>query len=125
MAQNDKRKALYIGSDEQEWAKVLDNYFLSDLVLEGFGDEPIAKYGSYRKIPKELREKILNWPRDQKYYHKELLGVTKEKQEMEDTTLPEVDELDSRIKNLESMFKQLKEMKDRKERDDRESCGSS
>ena len=121
MAKNDKGEAIYIGSDEEEWAKVLDNYFLSDLVLEGFGDEPIAEYGSYRKIPKELRQKILNWLRQQNNYYEELLGVTKEKQEAADTGLPKVDDLEMRISKLEAVFKYLKECK---ERDDAENSGS-
>ena len=104
---------MYNGSDEQEWEKVLDNYFLFDLVLERFGDEPIAKYGLYRKIPKELSEKILNWLRDQKYYYEELLGVTEEKQEAADIGLSKVDDLKTRIKNLEDVFKHLKERKEK------------
>ena len=69
--------------DEEEWAKVLDNYFLSDLVLDGFGDEPIAEYGSYRKIPKELRKQILNWLRKQDAYYEMLLGDTQEEEKQE------------------------------------------
>ena len=88
---------------------MLDDNFLFDLVLEEFSDEPTSEYDSYRKIPKELREKILNWLRKQKYYYEELLGVPEEKQEVADTGLLEVDDLERRISNLEDVFKQLKE----------------
>ncbi|PWA59381.1 hypothetical protein CTI12_AA389710 [Artemisia annua] len=55
MANNGKGKSIYIGTEEEEWDKVLSNSYLLDLVLEGYGAEPIAEHGSYRQIPP-------NWP---------------------------------------------------------------
>jgi hypothetical protein len=64
MANNDKGKSLMIGeekSSEKSWGKVLLNDEVFDEVLEAFGDEVIARYGSYANIGKEMIEEILQW----------------------------------------------------------------
>ncbi|PWA36561.1 hypothetical protein CTI12_AA595260 [Artemisia annua] len=45
MANNGKGKSIYIGTEEEEWDKVLSNSYLLDLVLEGYGGEPIEEHG--------------------------------------------------------------------------------
>ncbi|PWA57443.1 zinc finger, GRF-type [Artemisia annua] len=44
------------------------------IILEGFGAEPIAEYGAYSKIPKDLRKQILTWLRKQPGYYEMLVG---------------------------------------------------
>ncbi|PWA64229.1 zinc finger, GRF-type [Artemisia annua] len=63
---------IYIGTEKEEWEKVLDTPYCMDLVLEGFGAEPIAEYGAYSKIPKDLRKQILTWLRKQPGYYEML-----------------------------------------------------
>ncbi|PWA35878.1 hypothetical protein CTI12_AA605380 [Artemisia annua] len=58
MANNGKGKSIYIGTEEEEWDKVLSNSYLLDLVLEGYGGEPIEEHGSYKQIPPKLN----SWP---------------------------------------------------------------
>ncbi|PWA63815.1 zinc finger, GRF-type [Artemisia annua] len=58
--------------EEEEWKKVLNNHYLMDLVLEGYGAEPIAEYDAYSKIPKDLRKRILTWLRKQAGYYEML-----------------------------------------------------
>ncbi|PWA96165.1 hypothetical protein CTI12_AA041840 [Artemisia annua] len=94
MAKNGKGKAIYIGSEEEEWETVLRNYYLTDLVLDGYGAEPIDEYGSYRKIPKELRKQILTWLRKQNGYYEMLLEEGEDKQQTVDTGLPKFGELE-------------------------------
>lgn len=109
----------YFGSDEEEWAKVLSNTRLFDEVVDTFGVEPIDKYGSYKNISKELREKILKWLRRKLYYYLELLGAGEGNQDPEDIKLSEVYDMERRITNLEVLFAHLKE------RNERKGCGSS
>ncbi|PWA44155.1 hypothetical protein CTI12_AA530400 [Artemisia annua] len=66
--------AIYIGTEKEEWEKVLETPFCMDLVLEGFGAEPIAEYGAYSKIPKDLRKQIITWLRKQPGYYEMLVG---------------------------------------------------
>lgn len=92
MANNGKGKSIYIGTEEEEFDKVLRTYYLNDLLLDAFGGKPIDEYGSYRKIPKELRTKILTHLRKQDGYYEALLSddeeEEEEKQEPVDTVLP-------------------------------------
>ncbi|PWA59157.1 hypothetical protein CTI12_AA394830 [Artemisia annua] len=97
--------AIYIGAEEEEWKKVLDNHYLMDLVLEGYGAEPIAEYGAYSKIPKELRKQILTWLRKQPGYYEMLVG-------------------EERKERKEKVMKE-KEMKKRKKKGDAEGRGSN
>ncbi|PWA54205.1 zinc finger, GRF-type [Artemisia annua] len=102
--------AIYIGTEKEEWEKVLDIPYCMDLVLEGFGAEPIAEYGVYSKIPKDLRKQILTWLRKQPGYYEMLhLKNKKEKKEKE---------------RKEKEMKE-KEMKKRKKKDDAEGSGSN
>jgi hypothetical protein len=121
MANNGKGKSIYIGTEEEEFDKVLRTYYLNDLLLDAFGGEPIDEYGSYRKIPKELRTKILTHLRKQDGYYEALLSddeeEEEEKQEPVDTVLPKFDELEQKISNLEKVFKYLKEKKDKEEKE--------
>ena len=118
MANNGKGKGIYIGTEEEEFDKVLRTYYLNDLLLDAYGGEPIDEYGSYRKIPKELRTKILTYLRKQDGYYEALLSdEEEEKKEPVDTVLPKVDDLGQRISNLEKVFKYLKEKKDKKEKE--------
>ena len=39
--------AIYIGSEEEEYKKVLKNDYLMDLLLDGYGAEPIDEYGPW------------------------------------------------------------------------------
>jgi hypothetical protein len=119
MENNGKGKGIYIGTEEEEFDKVLRTYYLNDLLLDAFGGEPIDEYGSYRKIPKELRTKILTHLRKQDAYYEALLSdeEEEEKQEPMDTILPKFDELEQKISNLEKVFKYLKEKKDNKEKE--------
>ena len=101
--------AIYIGSEEEEYQKILKNDYLKDLLLDGYNAEPIDEYGSYRKVPKELRKQMLTWLRKQDGYYEMLLGDTQEeeeKQETMDTCLPQF-ELELRIPHLEDMLKHL------------------
>ena len=64
MANNDKGKALFTGTDqssEKMWAKVLLNDEVFKEVLVEFGDEVIAKHGSYKNIGNGMIEFILEW----------------------------------------------------------------
>ena len=118
MANNGKGKTIYIGTEEAEFDKILRNSYLNDLLLDGYGAEPIDEHGSYRKIPKELRTQILTYLRKQDGYYEALLGDSEEdeeKQETVDTGLPNFDELEQRISHLEVVFKLLKDKKDKKE----------
>ena len=122
MANNGRRKSIYIGTEEEEFDKVLRNYYLNDLLLDGYGAEPIDEYGSYRQIPKELRTQILTYLRKQDGCYEALLGDSEEekeeeKQETVDTVLPKFDELEQRISHLEVVFKHLKDKKDKKEKE--------
>ena len=119
MANNFKGKGIYIGTEEEEFDKVLRNHYLNDLLLDGYGVEPIDENGSYRKIPKELRTQILTWLRKQDGYYAMFLGDTKEeeKQETVDTGLPKFDELEQRISHLEYVLKHLKDKNERKEKE--------
>ena len=119
MANNEKGKSIYIGTEEEEWDSVLNNCYLLDLVLEGYGGEPIEEHGSYKKIPPKLRKEILTWLRQQNGYYEMLLGDEEEEEEQEhvDNVLPKVDELEQKISNLEKVFKYLKEQKDKKEKE--------
>ncbi|PWA80071.1 hypothetical protein CTI12_AA200400 [Artemisia annua] len=102
--------AIYIGTEKEEWEKVLNTPYLLDLVLEGFGAEPIAEYGAYSKIPKDERKRILTWLRKQPGYYEMLhLKSKKEKKEKE---------------GKEKEMKE-KEMKKRKKKDDAEGSGSN
>ncbi|PWA66711.1 hypothetical protein CTI12_AA324740 [Artemisia annua] len=114
--------AIYIGTEEEEWKKVLENHYLMDLVLHAYGNEPIAEYGSYWEIPKELRKQILTWLRKQDGYYEMLLVDTEEeeKQDNKDTVLPQFDELEERISHLEYVLKHLKAKKERKEKERKE-----
>ncbi|PWA41938.1 hypothetical protein CTI12_AA549500 [Artemisia annua] len=49
MTNNGKGKSIYIGTEEEEWDKVLSNSYLLDLVLEGYGGEPIEEHAE--KLP--------------------------------------------------------------------------
>ena len=122
MANNEKGKSIYIGTEEEEWDSVLNNCYLLDLVLEGYGGEPIEEHGSYKKIPPKLRKEILTWLRQQNGYYEMLLGDEEDEEEEEeqehvDNVLPKVDELEQKISNLEKVFKYLKEQKDKKEKE--------
>ena len=114
--------AIYIGTEEEEWKKVLDNPFLLDLVLEGYGAEPIDEYGAYAKIPKELRKRILNWLRKQPYYYEMLVGDMEEVEEQEEKEekKEEEDELDQRISHLEDVLKHLKHKKEKRQNEKKE-----
>ncbi|PWA46477.1 oxysterol-binding protein, PH domain-like protein [Artemisia annua] len=102
--------AIYIDTEKEEWEKVLDIPYCMDLVPEGFGTEPIAEYGAYSKIPKDLRKQILTWLRKQPGYYEMLhLKNKKEKKEKE---------------RKEKEMKE-KEMKKRKKKDDAEGSGSN
>ncbi|PWA82972.1 hypothetical protein CTI12_AA132600 [Artemisia annua] len=70
--------AIYIGTEKEEWGKVLETPFCMDLVLEGFGAEPIAEYGAYSKIPKDLRKQIFTWLRKQPGYYEMLVAWSPE-----------------------------------------------
>ncbi|PWA44794.1 hypothetical protein CTI12_AA524200 [Artemisia annua] len=96
MANNGKGKSIYIGTEEEEWDKVLSNSYLLDLVLEGYGGEPIEEHGSCKQIPPKFRKQILTWLRKQNGYYKMLL---------------------ERISRLEVAFKYLKDMKDKREQE--------
>ena len=64
MANNEKGKSLLNEADEsieKTWAKVLLNDEMFEEVLYEFGDEVIARYGSYKNIGKEMIEVILKW----------------------------------------------------------------
>ncbi|PWA80813.1 WRKY domain, Leucine-rich repeat domain, L domain-like protein [Artemisia annua] len=74
MANNGKGKSIYIGTEEEEFDKVLRTYYLNDLLLDAYGAEPIDEYGSYRQIPKELRTQILTYLRKQDGYYEALLS---------------------------------------------------
>ena len=121
MANNGKGKGIYIGTEEEEFDKVLRTDYLNDLLLDSYGAEPIDEYGSYRQIPKELRTQILTYLRKQDGYYEALLSddeeEEEEKQEPVDTVLPKFDELEQKISNLEKVFKYLKEKKDKKEKE--------
>ncbi|PWA36349.1 hypothetical protein CTI12_AA600160 [Artemisia annua] len=108
--------AIYIGAEEEEWKKVLDNHYLMDLVLEGYGAESIAEYGAYSKISKELRKQILTWLRKQPGYYEMLISKELRKQIL--TWLrkqPGYYEM-LRISHLEDVLKHLKNKKEKKER---------
>ena len=126
MANNAKGKAIYIGSEEEEWEKVLNNCYLLDLVLEGFGAEPIEEYGSYMKIPPKSRNQILTWLRKQDGYKEMLLGeddeeeqneLKEESQQIMRNRLAKFNELSHRISDLEVVLKHLKDKKDSIERE--------
>ena len=110
MANNGKGKSIYIGTEDEEFDKVLRTYYLNDLLLDAYGGEPI-----------ELRTKILTHLRKQDGYYEALLSdddeEEEEKQEPVDTVLPKFDELEQKISNLEKVFKYLKEKKDKKEKE--------
>lgn len=114
--------AIHIRSEEEEYKKVLNNDFLMDLLLEGYGAEPIDEYGSYMKVPNKCMKQMLNWLRQQEGYYEMLLGYTpiqeeEEKQETVDTGISQFDELEQRISHLEYLLKHLKDKKDRKEKE--------
>lgn len=121
MANNGKGKGIYIGTEEEEFDKVLKTYYLNDLLLDAYGAEPIDEYGFYRQIPKELRTKILTYMRKQDGYYEALLSdleeEEEEKQEPMDIVLPKFDELEQKISHLEVVFKHLKDKKDKKEKE--------
>ena len=118
MANNGKGKSIYIGTEEEEWDKVLRNCYLLDLVLEGYGGEPIEEHGSYKQIPPKFRKQILTWLRKQNGYYEMLLGDDEEeKEETVDTVLPKFDDLGERISRLEVAFKYMKDMKDKREQE--------
>ena len=129
MANNGKEKGIYIGTEEEEFDKILRTDYLNDLLLDGYGAELIDEYGSYRQIPKELRTQILTYLRKQDGYYEALSGDDKEeeeeKQETVDTGSPKFDELEQRMSHLEVVLhylkakkdKQEKEIKDRKEKE--------
>ncbi|PWA45701.1 guanosine-3',5'-bis (diphosphate) 3'-pyrophosphohydrolase [Artemisia annua] len=75
MANNGKGKGIYIGTEEEEFDKVLRTYYLNDLLLDAYGAEPIDEYGSYRQIPKELRTQMLTYLRKQDGYYEALLRM--------------------------------------------------
>ncbi|PWA58994.1 hypothetical protein CTI12_AA394410 [Artemisia annua] len=107
--------AIYIGTEKEEREKVLDNHYCMDLVLEGFGAEPIAEYSAYSKIPKDLRKQILTWLRKQPGCYEMLVDVLKHLKNKKDKKEKE---------RKENEMKE-KEMKKRKKKDDAEGSGAN
>ncbi|PWA51896.1 hypothetical protein CTI12_AA459750 [Artemisia annua] len=112
--------AIYIGTEKEEWEKVLNTPYLLDLVLEGFGAEPIAEYGAYSKIPKDERKRILTWLRKQPGYY-EMLRIS----HLEDVLKHLKSKKDKKEKERKEKEMKEKEMKKRKKKDDAEGSGSN
>lgn len=107
-------------NDQEEYEFVLSNYLLFDAVLDAFGDEPVAEYGSYRQVNAWTRSRILNWLRTKDFYWDEILGEVEEESEAvqqsevvqqvdNDTGFEDVYDLENRITGLEILFQRLKE----------------